>query len=376
MSISEKVDLAAEAGAEVAVVFNDNLDEGWLYFFNRILEDTKIPAIGINNDQGRALARALLGGAQLEVKVKKVPVPPVQSRNVVAELNNDIEDDKRLVIGAHYDTTYLSPGANDNGSGLAAAMVAAQELLDTELPFDLAFVLFGAEETRLNGSHAHIMALGPQEWERTMGMVNLDAIGAGNLNAIGSDEMLDLAVQTAADIEIVLGTVSFSDAYSSDHLPFRTAGIPWVHIFADDFSVLNTPSDTLDLMQRAPLVHATELALGLVERLAKWQLGPDGLWRVEIIVSNGSPELVLVTGLPDGRYDYGRYSIDETASVIIAGVFNLKVVNPDIAGITVYETEETRIPLEQPVTACAFYEVQVNGETHQVQAVESGQRCS
>ena len=56
---------------------------------------------------------------------------------------------RRLIIGAHYDTTPNSPGANDNGSGVAAALVVAEELSDDELPFDLRFVLFGSEEIGL-----------------------------------------------------------------------------------------------------------------------------------------------------------------------------------------------------------------------------------
>ena len=60
-----------------------------------------------------------------------------------------------LVVGAHYDTTPDTQGANDNGSGVAVALTIAEELADDELPFDLRFVMFGAEETGLNGSFAY-----------------------------------------------------------------------------------------------------------------------------------------------------------------------------------------------------------------------------
>lgn len=300
-------------------------------------------------------------------------------------MNNGKEDDKRLVIGAHYDTTYWSQGANDNGSGLAAAMVLAQELVSTELPFDLTLALFGAEETGLNGSYAYVAELGPREWERTMAMINLDAIGAGNLSAIGSDEMMGLALQAAGAKGIILSTVGLSDAYSSDHLPFKIVGIPWVFIFADDFSVINSPSDTLEHLQRAPLVHATELALELVEHLAELGLAPDELERieveapvesVEIVIDGGFVELVLVTGLPDGCHEYGRYSIAELETAIPIGVVNLRVAASDIACVAVYETRETRVPLTRAVEACSFYDVAVNGETHRVRAVERGHQCS
>ena len=96
----------------------------------------------------------------MTVEVRKRPLPPRPSRNVIAELNNKVEDDEVLVLGAHYDTSPGSPGANDNGSGVAVLTVLAQELADDELPFDLRLVLFGSEEIGLNGSFAYLKGLG------------------------------------------------------------------------------------------------------------------------------------------------------------------------------------------------------------------------
>ncbi len=59
---------------------------------------------------------------------------------------------------------------------------------------------------------------------------------------------------------------------------------------------------------------------------------------VDIAISGGGAEIVLVTGLPDGCYKYGRYSIDESAPAIVVSVFNLRVADRDIACIAVYET--------------------------------------
>ena len=122
VSLKEKVEGAAEAGAKAAVIFNEETNAGASW--ERLYEETMIPAIGIGNREGRGLLRALETGSNLEVRLSKAPLAQQPSRNVVAELNNDIEDDETLVIGAHYDTTPDSPGANDNGSGVAAALVS------------------------------------------------------------------------------------------------------------------------------------------------------------------------------------------------------------------------------------------------------------
>ena len=267
VSLREKVEGAGEAGAEAAVIFNEETNAGASW--GRFYEDTEIPAIGIGNREGRGLLRALETGSKLEVRVSKAPLAQQPSRNVVAELNNDIEDDETLVIGAHYDTTPNSPGANDNGSGVAAALVVAEELSDDELPFDLRFVLFGSEEIGLNGSFAYVGGLGEGESENILAMINLDVVGTGVLTGIGSESMVELAVEAAESIGIELGVVDLPAGYGSDHIAFMLAGIDVIFLFADDVTYINSPQDTLEHLQIEPLAQSVELTLEIVERLAE-----------------------------------------------------------------------------------------------------------
>ena len=267
VSLREKVEGAGEAGAEAAVIFNKEPNAGASW--DRVFRDTKIPAIGIGNREGRGLLRALETGGSLEVRVSKSPLAQQPSRNVVAEMNNDIEDDGTLIIGAHYDTTPDSPGANDNGSGVAAALVVAEELSDDELPFDLRFVLFGAEEIGLNGSFAYVGGLGEGESENILAMINLDVVGTGELTGIGTERMVELAVEMAADIGFELGTVDLGAGYGSDHIAFMLAGIDVIFLFADDVTYINSPLDTLEHLQPEPLAQSVELTLEIIERLAE-----------------------------------------------------------------------------------------------------------
>ena len=267
VSLREKVANAAEAGAKAAVIFNEETNAGASW--ERLYEETMIPAVGIGNREGRGLMRALETGGSVEVGLFKAPLSPLPSRNVVADLENDIEDDETLIIGAHYDTTPDSPGANDNGSGVASAMVIAEELSDDELPFDLRFVLFGSEEIGLNGSFAYVGGLGEGRVERIMGMINLDVVGTGKLTGIGSESMVKLAVETASDIGFELGTVDLGAGYGSDHLAFLLAGVEVIFLFADDVTYINSPLDTLEHLQREPLAQSVELTLELVERLVE-----------------------------------------------------------------------------------------------------------
>ncbi|MCY4085659.1 MAG: M28 family metallopeptidase [Actinomycetia bacterium] len=263
-----QVERAAAAGAVAAVIFNDEL--GGTYFEGRLHGETRIPAVGITNHDGRGLVRELeeANSATVIVDVRKRLLPVRQSRNVIAELNNDIGDDEVLVVGAHYDTSPGSWGANDNGSGVAVLSVLAQELADDELPFDLRLLLCGAEEIGLNGSFAYLTDPQHEKTARIMAMINLDSVGAGAVTVIGSDEMVDRALEAADAIGLGLKTVELSGMYAGDHLPFINAGIDSMTIWADDITYINTLQDTLERLQPKPLAQAAELALEIVEQLA------------------------------------------------------------------------------------------------------------
>lgn len=55
-------------------------------------------------------------------------------------------NDEILVVGAHYDTAYITPGANDNGSGVAALLALAERLKDVPMERTVRFVFFVNEE--------------------------------------------------------------------------------------------------------------------------------------------------------------------------------------------------------------------------------------
>jgi Zn-dependent M28 family amino/carboxypeptidase len=51
-----------------------------------------------------------------------------------------------LLIGAHYDSVFGSPGANDNGTGVAAMLALARRFADKKTEHTLRFVAFANEE--------------------------------------------------------------------------------------------------------------------------------------------------------------------------------------------------------------------------------------
>lgn len=85
-----------------------------------------------------------------------------------------------LVVGAHYDTVSKSPGADDNGSGVAGLMEMARLLAAAPRP-GLRLVAFCPEEppvfrTRNMGSYVYAQQL-KQQRARLRGMICLEMIG-------------------------------------------------------------------------------------------------------------------------------------------------------------------------------------------------------
>ena len=106
-----------------------------------------------------------------------------QVRNIEAVIEPRRPDARTLVVGAHYDSYHDAPGANDNGSGTAAAIELARMLagLNGKSDLRIRFVLFVNEEppffkTGQMGSLVYAKRL-KASGEPVLGMISLETMG-------------------------------------------------------------------------------------------------------------------------------------------------------------------------------------------------------
>ena len=265
ITFEEKETNAAESGAIGVVVYNN---EPRFYFGGTLNSEPDILAGGIPKEDGELLFDALGEGETINAELMVYPLGNGPSRNVIAELQNDVYDDPVVLIGAHYDTTPWTAGANDNGSGVATAWVLAQELSDDELPFDLRFVFFGSEETGLHGSNHYVEELTPYELGRIEAMINLDVVASGDLSALGTDWLIDYATEVAQELDFDIEATKGLDGATSDHAPFDEKGVPVLMVYADDLRYINHPSDTIQHLNSGRMGEAAAVVLGIIDRLA------------------------------------------------------------------------------------------------------------
>ncbi len=86
-----------------------------------------------------------------------------------------------LLIGAHYDSVFGSPGANDNGSGVAATLALARRFASRKTQHTMRFVTFVNEEPPyfLSGEMGSLVYAGrcKVRGDKISGMISLETIG-------------------------------------------------------------------------------------------------------------------------------------------------------------------------------------------------------
>lgn len=116
-----------------------------------------------------------------EPRIQSYDVDGQRFDNIEVVLEGERHPEEIVVIGAHYDSALGSPGANDNGSGVAAVLELARRLSDSRPARTLRLVAFVNEEmphfaNGTMGSQAYARHARSHR-ERIVGMISLETIG-------------------------------------------------------------------------------------------------------------------------------------------------------------------------------------------------------
>ena len=238
----------------------------------------------------------------------------IQTRqeNIVAVVQGTEPGAGFLVVGAHYDSVVIpdftissafAPGANDNGTGVAALLEMARIAALNPQRSSIMFVAFSAEEVGRKGSIAFANYLVNQNVD-VFAMINIDTIGnqddgKGGVNASelrvfsnkpndtpdrqlartmeflsftqGQSQGLDvlrLAVQPEIDREQRYG----------DHFSFTEKGIPSIRfINAVEEKINGDPTDTIEYIEPAYFRRSVQSILLVMSCMASGPRPPRNL---------------------------------------------------------------------------------------------------
>ena len=227
----------------------------------------KIPAAALSNPDADTLARQLATGRQvtLAMHLGARELSPGRSANVIGELpGRGPRAGEIVLLGAHLDSWDITPGANDDGAGIAivtevARLLAAQRRRPEGRTVRV--VLFANEEAGLDGAKAYAAAHA-DELARHAIAVEADA-GAGRLWAMRSG-VGDAALPAVAQIHALLAPLGIEllgndGTGGADLKPLREAGVPTMdleHDMSAYFDVHHTINDTLAKVDPDALTQA------------------------------------------------------------------------------------------------------------------------
>jgi Zn-dependent M28 family amino/carboxypeptidase len=191
--------------------------------------------------------------------------------------------DEAIIVGAHHDhlgrggpgatSDSVYPGADDNASGVAALLRAAEILQEgPRLARSLVFVTFTAEEMMMLGSK-HFVSHPPVPLDGMVAMINLDMVGrlddqplivSGTGTAPWWPEVL-----RASDLPVLRREDRSEVEKGSDHLPFFRSSVPTLYLHNGPHPDYHQPSDRWEEVQIDGVEKAAQLVAAIVRSLAE-----------------------------------------------------------------------------------------------------------
>ena len=239
--------------------------------------------------------------------------------NIVAVVQGTELGAGTIIVGAHYDSigrpldsaTVYAPGANDNGSGVAAVLELARIMSRARYKATIMFVLFSAEEVGRQGSKAFASWILDDQADVT-GMINVDTIGnVHDRNALVNDRELRVFSagpnETSAsrkmarmanfigfnyglDLDLIVQDAIDRENRYGDHFSFSELGYPAIRLInANEEKGNGDPTDTIGFIESDYLRRATQAILALLTALADGPRPPDN---IVLRADNGKTELV------------------------------------------------------------------------------------
>ena len=258
ITFQSKAENVFAAGAVGLVVYNNVSG----LFRGVLTTQPEFPVIALSKEDGESI-EALLAESEINASIA-LTLKDLPSRNVIAEKQGP--GDAVVVLGGHYDSVPGISGANDNASGTAVLLAIAESLKDVDLPFTLRIIAFGSEELGLLGSQFYVQSLSEAELNKTKAMLNFDALGSGNgVSVFGNRDLTGLASESGEAVGVDVAVTRSISGGSSDFASFQAAGVPFLMVYADDFSRIHSELDTIEFVQPELLKGATAFAGALLQ---------------------------------------------------------------------------------------------------------------
>jgi Zn-dependent M28 family amino/carboxypeptidase len=188
-----------------------------------------------------------------------------------------------VVVCAHYDTFWNTPGAYDNGSGTVALLQLAAEWSRHPPHRATRIVFFTAEEWHLAGSRSFVSSASQSALDSVDFVLNIDGLGRGDTLEVFAgperfeqeltEEIRTFAARSRGNLRVVS---RFPPTMGTDHASFYAAGVPSAHVTFNDLHRLHQPDDLPNAGIAANIAWTVALVQRLVDVVPRPHRGPIG----------------------------------------------------------------------------------------------------
>jgi len=217
-----------------------------------------------------------LDNLDLEIKYQNWRYKFKKGKNIEATQKGIGSTEGIIILCAHYDSTTISPGVDDDGSGVASILTIAKILNKLKVNTTIRYVLFTGEEQGLLGSHEYVEKASKNK-DKILGVVCLDSVGYAKTKKEGntirnfgdenSNWIYDISKNLTEKYKkyIKLDIEKYPHKGISDHQSFYKKGFATSYFFEYTLDpYYHTSEDTLDKMNMSYLVKVCRLTLGTI----------------------------------------------------------------------------------------------------------------
>lgn len=231
----------------------------------RLFEDWEflIPSATVSAEAGLAILKE-----QKPILCLRIDSELSQSStaNIVARAAGAQE---KVILCAHHDTKIDTPGAYDNGSGLAVLLALAQLLQPEDYPFQLELVAFANEEYMPIGDDEYLRLNG-EDLGDILAAINVDGVGqyvgANSITMISASEPFEKEIRDLT--RNYPGLVWVDPWPESNHSTFSWRGVPSIAFgTTGGIRLQHRPVDTIDWLNPRRLGEIVQVEIDILEVL-------------------------------------------------------------------------------------------------------------
>ncbi|MDD4142654.1 MAG: M28 family peptidase [Bacteroidales bacterium] len=228
--------------------------------------DFDIPSVYMKDTEGEKLLA--YAGQTVELESKAIRISET-AFNVIGRNSNQTKD--RILITAHIDTKISTPGAIDNGTGVAIVLLLAELLKEKSQNYPIELVILNGEDYYGAPGQVKYMEQNAGQFGEMLLNINID--GAGYKEGVSCFSPFNLPENILdALYEVLWNTPEITEGlpwYQGDHSMFLQNGCPAIAVssqwFIENFEIqelTHTPKDNLSIVNYE---RVAECALGITK---------------------------------------------------------------------------------------------------------------